>query len=61
MNPTTLITYSFWNSFRNCRKACEWRYLREPEHILLLRQPSNVCLLPAVPLKRQRECDRQLL
>jgi hypothetical protein len=24
-----LTTYSFWNSFRNCRKACEWRYLRE--------------------------------
>lgn len=29
MNPTTLTTYSFWNSFRNCRRACEWRYLRE--------------------------------
>lgn len=25
----TLTTYSFWNAFRNCRKACEWRYLRE--------------------------------
>lgn len=24
-----LTTYSFWNSFRNCRKACEWRYLKE--------------------------------
>jgi len=24
-----LTTYSFWNAFRNCRKACEWRYLRE--------------------------------
>lgn len=25
----TLTTYSFWNAFRNCRKACEWRYLKE--------------------------------
>ncbi len=24
-----LTTYSFWNSFRNCRKACELRYLEE--------------------------------
>ncbi len=23
-----LTTYSFWNAFRNCRTACEWRYLR---------------------------------
>ena len=22
-----ITTYTFWNSFRNCRKACEWRYL----------------------------------
>ena len=22
-------TYSFWNAFRNCRKACEWRYLKQ--------------------------------
>jgi len=28
MNEPMLTTYSFWNSFRNCRKACEWRYLR---------------------------------
>jgi hypothetical protein len=25
----TVTTYSFWNTFRNCRKACEWRYLKE--------------------------------
>lgn len=25
----TITTYSFWNAFRNCRKACEWRYLKE--------------------------------
>lgn len=24
-----ITTYSFWNAFRNCRKACEWRYVRE--------------------------------
>ena len=24
-----ITTYSMWNSFRNCRKACEWRYVRE--------------------------------
>ena len=29
MRQRFLTTYSFWNSFRNCRKACEWRYLRE--------------------------------
>jgi len=29
MNEPMLTTYSFWNAFRNCRKACEWRYLRE--------------------------------
>jgi len=29
VNQPTVTTYSFWNSFRNCRKACEWRYLKE--------------------------------
>lgn len=24
-----ITTYSFWNLFRNCRKACEWRYVKE--------------------------------
>ena len=24
-----ITTYSMWNAFRNCRKACEWRYVRE--------------------------------
>lgn len=24
-----VTTYSMWNAFRNCRKACEWRYVRE--------------------------------
>lgn len=29
MSTRFLTTYSFWNSFRNCRKACELRYLEE--------------------------------
>ena len=24
-----VTTYSMWSKFRNCRKACEWRYLKE--------------------------------
>ncbi|MHB9037062.1 MAG: PD-(D/E)XK nuclease family protein [Armatimonadota bacterium] len=24
-----ISTYSMWNLFRNCRKACEWRYIKE--------------------------------
>jgi len=24
-----ITTYSMWNAFRNCRKFCEWRYMRE--------------------------------
>jgi len=24
-----ITTYSMWNAFRNCRKLCEWRYVRE--------------------------------
>lgn len=29
MNAPMITTYSMWNAFRNCRKACEWRYVRE--------------------------------
>ena len=29
MRRRFVTTYSFWNAFRNCRKACEWRYLKE--------------------------------
>ncbi|MCL4552921.1 MAG: PD-(D/E)XK nuclease family protein [Candidatus Marsarchaeota archaeon] len=29
MNSCTPTTYSMWNLFRSCRKACEWRYVRE--------------------------------
>ncbi|MHB1002022.1 MAG: PD-(D/E)XK nuclease family protein [Armatimonadota bacterium] len=24
-----ITTYSMWNTFRNCRKMCEWRYVKE--------------------------------
>lgn len=29
MNTPMLTTYSMWSLFRNCRKACDWRYQRE--------------------------------
>ena len=30
MNKTKAITtYSLWSLFRNCRKACQWRYIQE--------------------------------
>ncbi|MEN6521139.1 MAG: PD-(D/E)XK nuclease family protein [Armatimonadota bacterium] len=29
MSAPMITTYSMWNLFRNCRKACEWRYVRE--------------------------------
>ncbi len=29
MKAPMITTYSMWNAFRNCRKACEWRYVRE--------------------------------
>ena len=29
MNGRTVTTYSMWSLFRNCRKACEWRYVKE--------------------------------
>jgi hypothetical protein len=29
MEAKMVTTYSMWSLFRNCRKACEWRYLRE--------------------------------
>jgi len=27
--PPLVTTYSFWNSYRNCPRACAWRYLDE--------------------------------
>jgi hypothetical protein len=29
MSELMTTTYSMWSAFRNCRKACEWRYIRE--------------------------------
>ena len=29
MSGPVLTTYSMWSLFRNCRKACEWRYIHE--------------------------------
>ncbi|MFH1682037.1 MAG: PD-(D/E)XK nuclease family protein [Candidatus Eisenbacteria bacterium] len=29
MTEPTVTTYSLWSLFRNCRKACEWRYRRD--------------------------------
>ena len=29
MEAKTTTTYSMWSLFRNCRKACEWRYIHE--------------------------------
>ena len=29
MPEITTSTYSMWQTFRNCRKACEWRYIQE--------------------------------
>lgn len=29
MSERTVTTYSMWSLFRNCRKACEWRYVHE--------------------------------
>jgi hypothetical protein len=27
--PRLITTFSMWNLFRNCRKACEWRYVHD--------------------------------
>lgn len=29
MKDKMTSTYSMWSKFRNCRKACEWRYIKE--------------------------------
>jgi len=29
MTEKMITTYTLWSQFRNCRKACEWRYIRE--------------------------------
>jgi hypothetical protein len=39
MGATTTTTYSMWSLFRNCRKACEWRYIHE---LVPLEQDHNL-------------------
>jgi len=39
MGATTTTTYSMWSLFRNCRKACEWRYIHE---LVPLEQDQNL-------------------
>jgi len=39
MGAATITTYSMWSLFRNCRKACEWRYIRE---LVPLEQDHNL-------------------
>ena len=39
MGATTITTYSMWSLFRNCRKACEWRYIHE---LVPLEQDHNL-------------------
>lgn len=48
-NGKTITTYSMWSLFRNCRKACELRYLRglvplETDHNLALGQVVHEAL-----------------
>ena len=49
MESKTTTTYSMWSLFRNCRKACEWRYIRElvpleREHSLSFGAVIHKCL-----------------
>jgi len=39
MGAATTTTYSMWSLFRNCRKACEWRYIHE---LVPLEQDHNL-------------------
>jgi hypothetical protein len=39
MGANTTTTYSMWSLFRNCRKACEWRYIHE---LVPLEQDHNL-------------------
>jgi hypothetical protein len=49
MNEKMITTYSMWSKFRNCRKACEWRYLKElvpleRDHNLAFGSVIHACL-----------------
>ena len=39
MSEKMQTTYSMWSKFRNCRKACEWRYL---QHLAPLERDHNL-------------------
>ena len=41
MAARAISTYSMWSLFRNCRKACEWRYLHE---LVPLERDRNLAL-----------------
>ena len=41
MGARAISTYSMWSLFRNCRKACEWRYLHE---LVPLERDRNLAL-----------------
>lgn len=41
MGTHAISTYSMWSLFRNCRKACEWRYLHE---LVPLERDRNLAL-----------------
>ena len=49
MSELMTTTYSMWRLFRNCRKACEYRYLRdlvplERDHNLAFGSVIHDCL-----------------
>jgi len=49
MSTRTLSSYSMWSLFRNCRKACEWRYIHElvpvgKDHNLAFGAIIHICL-----------------
>ncbi len=41
MGTRAISTYSMWSLFKNCRKACEWRYLHE---LVPLERDRNLAL-----------------
>ncbi len=41
MGAPAISTYSMWSLFRNCRKACEWRYVHE---LVPLERDRNLAL-----------------
>ena len=62
MSEKMRTTYSMWSAFRNCRKACEWRYLKElvpleSDHNLAFGAVIHACL---ELWHRHRDLDRVL-